>query len=265
MSNLLLEFHGFSFLGLNISYYGLIMALAMVLGVVCAVFICKIKAIDVSMPIDLALFALPCAIVGARVYYCIFNGVSSFLEIFEVWKGGLAIYGGIIGGFLGLLLCCKIKKYSLAKACDLAAPCLILGQAIGRVGCYFAGCCYGVQTSNQALQFFPISVLINNTWHLATFFYEAFLNLIGFAVLMIITAKTQKKGLTTSWYLIIYGLVRFVLEQFRDPAELLTIGNTGLRVSQVLSFVLIVVGIILFVCALKQKDKQTDKQIENKK
>jgi len=255
MSNLLLEFHGFSFLGLNISYYGLIMALAMVLGVVCAVFICKIKAIDVSMPIDLALFALPCAIVGARVYYCIFNGVSSFLEIFEVWKGGLAIYGGIIGGFLGLLLCCKIKKYSLAKASDLAAPCLILGQAIGRVGCYFAGCCYGVQTSNQALQFFPISVLINNTWHLATFFYEAFFNLIGFAILIIITAKTKTNGYVTAGYFITYGLVRAVLEQFRDPAESLMLGSTGIKVSQLLSILLVLVGIAIIVFNIVKKKK----------
>ena len=73
-------------------------------------------------------------------------------------------------------------------------------------------------------------------------------------------SKTQKKGITTSWYLIIYGIVRFILEQFRDPAELLTIGNTGLRVSQVLSFILIVLGVILFVLSLKQKK---DAKIEN--
>ncbi|MBQ3048132.1 MAG: prolipoprotein diacylglyceryl transferase [Clostridia bacterium] len=262
MNSLLLVSQGFEILGLNISYYGLIMALAMIFGVICAVLICKVKNIDTTMPIDLALFALPCAIVGARIYYCIFNGVSSFLEIFEIWKGGLAIYGGVIGGFLGVLLCCKIKKYSLAKACDLAAPCLILGQAIGRIGCYFAGCCYGVETYNQSLQVFPISILIDGHWHLATFFYEAFLNIIGFAILMIITSKTKKPGITTSWYLIIYGLVRSVLEQFRDPAELLTIANTGLRVSQVLSFILVVVGIVLFVFSLKQKIKATEEQVE---
>ena len=81
---------------------------------------------------------------------------------------------------------------------------------------------------------------------------------------MIIFSKTQKKGVTTSWYLIIYGVVRFVLEQFRDPAELLTIGNTGLRVSQVLSFVLIVLGVVLYILALKYKDKnKTETNKEN--
>lgn len=249
----LLGSQGFNFLGLNVSFYGLIMALAMIVGVVCAYFLCKTKKYELSMPIDLALFALPCAIVGARLYYCIFNGVSSFWEIFEVWKGGMAIYGGVIGGFLGILWCCKVKKYSLAKACDLAVPCLIIGQAIGRVGCYFAGCCYGVETLNPGLQIFPLSVEINGHWHLATFFYESLLNVVGFVILAIIFSKTQKKGITTSWYLIIYGVIRFVLEQFRDPAELLTIGNTGLRVSQVLSFVLIVIGVILYIVSLKQK------------
>ena len=188
---LLLGSQSFSLLGLNISFYGLIMALAMIFGVVCACFLCKIKKYDFSMPIDLALFALPCAIVGARLYYCIFNGVSSFVEIFEVWKGGMAIYGGVIGGFLGILLCCKIKKYSLARACDLAVPCLIIGQAIGRVGCYFAGCCYGVETLNPALQTFPLSVQINGHWHLATFFYESVLNILGFIALTIIFSKTS--------------------------------------------------------------------------
>lgn len=257
MKNLLLNSQGFSLFGFNVSYYGLIMALAMVFGVICAYFLCKIKKYDLSMPIDLALFALPCAIVGARLYYCIFNGVSSFWEIFEVWKGGMAIYGGVIGGFLGVLWCCRLKKYSLARACDIAAPCLIIGQSIGRIGCYFAGCCYGVETLNPALQVFPLSVLINGHWHLATFFYEAFLNLIGFVVLVLIFSKTQKKGITTSWYLIIYGVIRFILEQFRDPAELLTIGNTGLRVSQVLSLVLIILGACFYILSLKHKEKNT--------
>ena len=141
----------------------------------------------------IALFALPCAIVGARVYYCIFNGVSSFLEIFEVWKGGLAIYGGIIGGFLGLLLCCKIKKYSLAKACDLAAPCLILGQAIGRWGNFFNQEVYGAKITDPALQWFPFGVLLNNgEWHYALFFYECIINIIIFIVLLKLLKKITK-------------------------------------------------------------------------
>lgn len=258
MNNLMCVSQTFSFLGFNVSWYGLIIALAMILGVLVAYFMCKKKNINVGMPIDLALFALPCAIVGARLYYCIFNGVSSFWQIFEIWNGGLAIYGGIIGGFLGVLWCCKLKKYSLLQACDLAAPCLILGQAVGRIGCYFGGCCYGVETTNEALQVFPISVQINGVWHLATFFYESFFNLIGFVVLLVLFANTKQNGITTAWYFIIYGLIRAVLEAFRDPKELLTIGSSGIRVSQLLSLILIVVGIVLFVWILLRKKKMTE-------
>ena len=153
MENLLCESKTFSIFGFEIAWYGLIVALGMLFGVIVAILICNRKKISKEMPIDIALFALPTAIIGARLYYCIFNGVSSFWQIFRIWDGGMAIYGGVIGGFLGVLLCCKIKKYSLLEACDLAAPCLILGQAIGRIGCYFGGCCYGVETLNPNLQF----------------------------------------------------------------------------------------------------------------
>lgn len=262
MNNLLSVSQEFSFLGLTISWYGVIIAIAMILGVFVAYLICKKKNISTSMPVDLALFALPCAIVGARLYYCIFNGVSNFWQIFEIWNGGLAIYGGVIGGFLGVLWCCKLKKYSLLQACDLAAPCLILGQAVGRIGCYFGGCCYGVETTNQALQVFPLSVEINGVWHLATFFYESFFNILGFVVLIILSIKTKRNGITTAWYFIIYGIVRAILEAFRDPKELLTIGSTGIRVSQLLSMLLIIVGVVLFVCVLIKKQKE-NKVVKN--
>ena len=245
-----------SLFGLNISLYGLIISIGMLLGIVVACLICKKKDLDFTMPLDLALFALPCAIVGARLYYCLFNGVDRFVQIFEIWNGGMAIYGGVIGGFLGILLCCKIKKYSLMQACDIAAPCLILGQSIGRIGCYFAGCCYGVETTNPALQVFPLSVLIDGHWHLATFFYESLLDLIGFFILILITLKSKRAGNVTAGYFVTYGLIRVVLEQFRDPSESLMLGATGIKVSQLLSFILVIIGIIIFVINFKLKNKE---------
>ena len=142
----------------------------------------------------------------------------------------------------------------------MAAPCLIFGQAIGRIGCYFAGCCYGIETTDVALQVFPLSVqLENGSWHLATFFYESFFNILGFVVLLILALSLKRKGIVTSWYFIIYGTVRAVLEQFRDPSELLTIGSTGIRASQALSVLLIIIGITLFVWALlSNKNKKID-------
>lgn len=255
MNNLLVESRTLPIFGLNVSLYGIMIALAMLLGIVCALFICKAKSYNINMPINLALYALPFAIVGARIYYCIFNGVDSFISIFQIWKGGMAIYGGVIGGFLGVLLCCKIHKYSLLHACDVAAPCLILGQAIGRIGCYFAGCCYGVETQIEWLQAFPLSVYINGAWHLSTFFYESFLDLLGFGLLIFITSKSISRGVVTSSYFIIYGTIRAVLEQFRDGAETLMLGS--IRVSQLLSVLLVILGFsMLFVIFYKkEKDK----------
>ena len=249
MKNLILVVNQISIFGLNLTMYGLIIALAMIIGICVAILICKIKKYDTGLPIDLALFAFPCAIIGARIYFCIFNGVDSFTQIFEIWNGGLAIYGGVIGGFLGIFICSKIKKISLVKCCDLAAPCLILGQGIGRIGCYFAGCCYGIETTSEWLKVFPLSTQINGVWHLSTFFYESFLNFVGFVILMILTCKTKKQGIITGWYLIIYGIIRFVLEGLRDPTAALYLGV--FKVSQLLSAILIVVGVIVFILALK--------------
>lgn len=262
MENLLLVTNQFSLFGLNLTWYGVIITFAMILGIVVALFICKKKKYDSNLPIDLALFAFPCAIIGARLYYCIFNGVNSFVEIFEIWKGGLAIYGGVIGGFFGILLHSIIKKVPLAKCCDLAAPCLILGQSVGRIGCYFAGCCYGIETASEWLKVFPLSVKINGVWHLSTFFYESFFDFAGFVVLLILTFKTKKQGVVTCWYLIIYGFIRFILEGFRDHAEALYIGS--FKVSQLLSGILIIVGVCLYLIAfLKNKNRLRKKEVKN--
>ena len=262
----MLSSQGFYIFNLYVTFYGLIIASAMIVGIIVAYFICTKKNLNKDMPIDLAIFALPLAVIGARIYYCLFNPVSSFIEVFEIWKGGLAIYGGVIGGFLGVILCCKIKHYSLAQACDLAAPCLILGQAIGRIGCYFAGCCYGVETTIDSMKVFPISVQIDGVWHLSTFFYESFLNLIGFIILLCVVLRSKKIGTTTALYLIYYGTVRCILEQFRDPKECLTILNSSLRVSQILSFVLVIVGVVIIVILSKKvRWVQSHEWIQNNK
>ena len=264
MKSFLLVSQYFEIFGLKISYYGFIIAIAMLLGVACAIIIVKKKDIKADMPINLALYALPLAIIGARIYYCIFNGVNSFWQIFEIWNGGMAIYGGVIGGFLGVLICCKIHKYSLLQACDIACPCLILGQAVGRIGCYFAGCCYGVETTDPALMFFPLSVQIGGVWHLATFFYESFFDFLGFIFLFVLVSKTNIKGVVLSNYLITYGTIRAVLEYFRDPAESLVIGSTGIRVSLLLSLILVVVGaVMLLVIINKNKRDRANGQLQN--
>jgi len=253
--SMLLYSQGFNLFGLEIKWYGVIMALAMIAGLGNAFLICKIKKYDKSMPLDLVIAAIPCALVGARLYYCLFNGVSSFGEIFEVWNGGLAIYGGVIGGFIGICLCCLIKKYPLSKACDIAVPCLILGQAIGRIGCYFGGCCYGIEVTNEAHMWFPFSVEISGVWHYSTFFYESFFNIIGYVVLMLVIKYTKPLGITTASYFIYYGVVRAIIEGFRGDS--LYLFNTGIRVSQALSIFLIALGVALLIAIIVINHKKS--------
>lgn len=264
MSNLLLEVKGFYVFDRFVAWYGVLIALGMVAGLLVAIFIAKKKGYDSEMPINLALFAIPLAIVGARLYYCIFKGVDSFAQIFQIHNGGMAIYGGIIGGYLGVLLCCKIKKYSISQACDVAVVALALGQAIGRIGCYLSGCCYGIETTIESFMVFPLSTIQDDgLYHYATFFYESFFNLLIFIFLFILTFKTEKQGLVTGSYLITYGIVRAVLEQFRDPSESLMLGNSSGRVSQILSIILIIRGIITLVMVYK-KNKSDIKSKEAK-
>ena len=244
---------GFSFFGLwEIKWYGVIMAASMLCGILLAFYTCKKKGYSTDIIFDLALAILPLAIVGARLYFCIFYGVDSFGEIFAIWNGGMAIYGGVIGGIIGVFIVSKVKKIPFLDLCDIAAPCLILGQCLGRWGNFVNQEAYGYAT--DSMQFFPFSVFIENCnqavcscggrgWHMATFFYESFWNAIGVVVLLIILNKIKLRGITTASYFVYYGLGRSIIEGMRTDSLMFL----GLRVSQWLSIALIILGVVMIV------------------
>lgn len=249
---------GFFIGNLEIKFYGLIMAFAMLLGILLACHLAKkhkIKSDDILL---LALIILPSAIVGARLYYCFFYEYSySFKELFNLRQGGLAIYGGVIGGFVGIMIFCAIKKDRclLGKICDIVVPCLIMGQALGRWGNFFNQEAYGNMVTNPSLQWFPFAVFIQdeNAWFQATFFYESLWNTIGLALLLFVFYKSKYTGSTTAFYLIWYGLGRVWIEGLRSDS--LYIGATGIRVSQLLSAILILVGVVILVYNIIRKKK----------
>lgn len=226
--------------GVDFSWYGLLIGIAFLLALAFAVKYCKYRDLDSELPYDLIWWVFPLSLIGARMYYCAFEG--TFDMFFDFTKGGLGVYGGIIGGALGLIICCIIKKVNILKTMDVVAPVLILGQAIGRIGCYTAGCCYGVEVTNKALQWFPIAYYVHGGWHLATFFYESVLCIVGFFVIALILRKFKLTGLSACSYLFYYGLVRYFTESFRDPNAQLFIG--GFPVSIAVSLILIVLGTI---------------------
>lgn len=231
---------------INISWYGLLIGVGFLLAVVFASKLAKYRDLDKDMPYDLIWWVFPFSIVGARAYFVIFEGVPLFWDAFKVWEGGLAIYGGIIGGVIGGVIFCLIKKQSIMKSADLVAPVLILGQAIGRWGNFINQEVYGFEIVDKAWQWFPFGVFIESTgtWHLATFFYESMLNLIGFFVLIYLLRKVRLTGIVAFSYLFFYGIVRYFLEGLRISKYILYIPSTNFPVSQAVSIFMVIAGVI---------------------
>ncbi len=239
-----------------IPIYGLLIAGAMALGV----FLCSRQEKRLNLPkdtaVDFALWVLPAAIVGARLYYVAFQWpiyASDPLRILYLWEGGLAIYGGVIGGVIAALVFSRVKKVSFAALADMVAPVLILGQAIGRWGNFVNQEAYGRMIENQALQFFPVAVFADGEWHMAAFFYESLWDFIGFWLLWLNRKRVRVRGDLFLGYLVWYGLGRAVIEGLRTDSLMWG----GIRVSQVLSVLLCIgAGIALLVRRLKARNKE---------
>lgn len=243
----------FGIKGFNIAWYGVIIGVGMLLGVLLASYRAQKKGYKEDLIFDFAIIAIPLAIVGARAYYVVFEWeeyIQDPIRIFATREGGLAIYGGVLGGLLATALFCKWRKIPLLMLIDLAVPSLVLGQAIGRWGNFINQEAYGALITNHKLQYFPYGVYIDavQEWHQATFFYESLWNMILFSVLLIIARKAKKDGTLLAIYFMGYGLGRFLIEGLRTDS-LYLVGN--IRVSQILSLVLIFIGITLLIL-LKQ-------------
>ena len=220
-----------------ISVYGLLIAVAMAVSV----FLCTRREKELGLPKDLtynlALWVIPAGVIGARLYYVAFRWDmyrDNLLSILSVWEGGLAIYGGVIGGALAVLGYSRLKKVPFGKLADMIAPGLVLSQAIGRWGNFFNGEAYGRLIENPALQWFPLAVYVDGAWHMATFFYESLWDFLGFWLLWLNRKRTSGSGNLFLLYLIWYGLGRAIIEGLRTDSLMLG----PVRVSQALSVLL---------------------------
>ena len=187
--------------------------------------------------VDMALWAIPLGLVGARLYYVAFSWehyVSDPISILYVHQGGLAIYGGIIGGLLGVWLLSRRKKLPFQRLLDMAAPAVLMSQAIGRWGNFFNQEAYGNPITDPRLCFFPYGVLVDGVWYQATFFYESVWDFLGFLLLHSLRKKTKHDGDLVLGYLCWYGTGRAFIEGLRSDS----LYWGGIRVSQVLSIVL---------------------------
>ena len=245
---------------ITIYWYSFLIFLSLLIGLIIIKKECRIKNIDFNFVLDLACYLIPIAIIGARMYYVIFKFDSfkyDLLSIFYIWEGGLAIYGAIISSIIFIVYYCKKHKKDILTILDLAAPSLILGQAIGRWGNFFNQEAYGSITSLEFLNSIHIpnfiidNMYIENAYRQPTFLYESIWCIIGFIILMIIRKYINKTGIITSFYLIFYGIGRFMIESLRSDS--LYIGM--FKISQIISIIIILFGLFLLV----RKDKNNER------
>ena len=235
--------------GLSIHYYGILIALGVLLGVLLAARRQKRLNLPPETGLDLALICLPVAVVCARAYYVIFEWSAykdDLLSIFNLRRGGLAIYGGVLGGALAVFVYSRIKKRPFLSLADLAAPSLALGQAVGRWGNFFNQEAYGAAVTQPSQMHFPLAVFIDadQTWHYATFFYESAWCFLIVALLLLFERRRffRKKGDVFFWYLILYGLERAAVEGLRTDS----LYWGPVRVSQALSLLAVLAVCVVF-------------------
>ncbi|MDR3195715.1 MAG: prolipoprotein diacylglyceryl transferase [Endomicrobium sp.] len=214
----------------------------------------KEKALSHDEIYSLFLYAILLGVLGARIFYVLTNlgEFAAFpIDILKIWNGGLVYYGGFIFVAIFIILYAKKKKISLLKLGDFVAPSVALGHAIGRIGCFFAGCCYGRETN------VPWSVIFKDRNSLAVLgvhlhpaqLYESFGNFLIFLVLYFYSKKKPKEGQIVAVYFMSYAVLRFTVEFFRGDSDR-GAQCFGLSVSQVMSVLLFIIGVFI-VCKKK--------------
>lgn len=250
----------FKIFGFDIMWYGVLIGFGIILAFILAYFNSKRKGLKFENLIDIFLIAFPCAIIGARVYYVIFewsNYKYNFIDIFNIRQGGLAIHGGLIGAFLAAFIYTKIKKINFLAYADLVAPSIILAQGIGRWGNFMNSEAHGGVVSKEFISKFPLFIqrgmFIDGEYYHPTFLYESIWDLLVCIVLVIILYKVKKgyEGIVISSYMILYSLGRFFIEGLRTDSLMFF----GFRIAQLISFAGIILGII-FIIIIIRKNKE---------
>ena len=228
---------GFTLFGLDVRFYGIIIAVGLLLAVIYGLKRGKQFGLKEDDILDGVLGIVPFAIICARAYYCAFSWKKEFaddpISVLYIWQGGLAIYGGVIGAAIGVVMFCLIKKIKLGAVLDLVALGFLIGQAVGRWGNFFNREAFGAETES----FFRMGLFNTNIqsyeYYHPTFLYESLWNIAGFAALHFLSKKRQYDGQIALGYVAWYGLGRTFIEGLRMDS--LYIGT--FRVSQLLAAV----------------------------
>lgn len=250
----------------SIAYYGIVIALGMLAGLGIACWKAKQTDQNPETYVDLALIAIVCSLIGARIYYVLFEWEyysKHPASITNVREGGLAIYGGVIAAIITTFVFSKVKKIPYGRLCDTAGLGLVLGQIIGRWGNFFNREAFGGYTDNLFAMQLPLSavrsgdlteqllehqVVVDGVRYIQvhpTFLYESVWNLLVLICMLIFFNKRKFEGEVFLWYLGGYGFGRFWIEQLRTDSLLLW--NTQIRVSAALGMLLFLISLVWII------------------
>ena len=264
---------------LEVRWYGLIITLGILCAVMYVIFRGKrsehVIADDI---IDIALLTVVLGVIGARAYYVLtsLDQYETFAEAIAIWNGGLGIYGGIIGGCLGIVIMCYFKKISWRKLFDMAAPGVMIAQAMGRWGNFFNGEAYGyaiedtthffffnkelILTSGEGTIFNVFRMGLQNwsgttTYYHPTFLYESVWNILGFVVANLIYKHKRFHGQIALFYFTWYGFGRMFIEGLRTDS--LYVPGTIIRISQLVGFLCFVgCGAVLLTLTILTRKRE---------
>lgn len=249
----------FNIFGFNVYYYSLCILLGVIVAYILITREGKKQGLPKEFISDLIFYTLIIGILGARVYYCVFNldyYLANPSEILKIYNGGLAIHGGVIAGLIFVYFYTKKKNVSFIKILDIVAPAVIIAQSFGRWGNFFNQEAHGGITTYQNLKNMHIPEFIINGMHIEdkyyypTFFFESIWCLIGFIILMITRKnKNLRKGFQIGFYFIWYGIGRFFIETLRTDSLMFF----GLKIAQIVSLIGIIIGIIIIVTNRNKK------------
>ena len=241
----------FSIGPLTVHTYGLFVGIGFLVGLLVTVRIGKSEGITSQQVIDMGFVIILSALIGSRLLYIIMNA-SHYrhepLDIFKIWQGGLVFSGGIIGVILTMLWYGKRFRISLWKAGDLWAPAAAMGQGIGRIGCFMAGCCYGRPTDLDWGVVFthPNSLAPLNVPLHPTQIYSSMSGFIIFFILLLINSKKRFEGHVFLWFLILHSTARLMLEHFRgdDRGIFLT---SNVSITQFVTTLILIASVAILI------------------
>lgn len=247
---------------INIYWYSVLIVGAIIIGMHFSLKQADKNNLGKNFLYDLIFYLIPVSIIGARLYYVVFNFSlfkNNLVDIFKIWEGGMAIYGSVIASIIFIVIYCKKKQKNILLTLDTLAPYLILGQCIGRWGNFINKEAHGALTTYEHLKnmhipnFIINGMYIGGSYYIPTFLYESLWCLLGFIILLIIRKKNnyKSKGIILFSYFTWYGIGRFFIEGLRTDSLYLGI----FRISQIVSVILILIGIIGIIYVVRRDNK----------